>query len=191
MKSSVRTIIHNCDIYGSIESGITLFGSSQGSIVSSNSIRKSVTSGIFSSEGSTLSVFSGNYIAGNNVGIIITNNKNNYGAASENNIIIRNTIVRNLGKSILLEADNNTIGCIVEGTMISSNTMLNNGHGVTFIGKGVYSTFYYSNDDRDGLTASFMNSNVAVASIAKNPFSFITSYFDPLDRGLIKSGHRS
>ena len=60
----------------------------------------------------------------------------------------------------------------VNGTMISSNTFMHNGFGITVYGSGVDSTFYYNNNvDSDGLTDSFLQS-----------VSKVVPFFDPMDR---------
>lgn len=91
--STMKSMIHNTVIYGSYASGVALLGNSWSPIITSSVIRKSRLTGLFS-DGTSNFVVSGNYISGNVVGITLTSSRNR--TISRDNIIIRNTIIRNV-----------------------------------------------------------------------------------------------
>ena len=171
VQKSVRALIYKNTIYNNSIGVAVIVGSSR-TMVIGNTITNNRGNGISSDSASTTSVFDSNTISFNGEnGIALYNlpssasatsnggfiNGSSYAAGtSQDNVIIRNIITSNRGASIHMSAEGTSA---IAGTKIVGNTISMNGFGVR-VGDNkpelVFATLYFNNNDKDGLTHSFL-----------------------------------
>ena len=182
IQNMMRSIISKNVISYSSAGGIVITDKSYGSILDGNLLVGNHISGIYALNGSTYTIIKGNTIketAGDAIAIV------NYldRQSSVNNIILKNQITNNVGSSILLAVDMNSV---IISTTIVGNYFVNNSHGLMirdpskWSDKGIQKTYYLSNLNCDGISESFLQqTNGNSASGSSGNF-----FLDPLDRGL-------
>jgi len=163
-----RIIAYQNVITGNNIGGIALISGSERTIIHDNLISNNNGNGISVNSGSTQVTIEGNVIQGNaangvsifNIGTPVASavriNGTSYAVGtSADNIIMRNMIINNQNASINLFAQD---GLTIEYTKIIGNTIMFNKRGLTIggVAGSVKQTIYFTNNDLDGLTDSFM-----------------------------------